>query len=290
MDVVLQLLHDTPSSGHPGRDSTLAAARSKYYWPTMRIAVEKHISQCLSCAQTKGTTSTTPILEYHLPAGSLDVVGIDLVQLPRSTQGSIYIHACVEHFSCFVVLAPLRNKSAVTVAHAIVSHLICLYTTPRVLLSDNGTEFKNRILADICSQYNIKQTFITAHHPACNGLVERTNRKVLEILWHLAGHLHRTSEDWLSQVAASINVSVNSSTGKTPHYIVFGYDKRLPYDVLLQSHSALYNPEDYSKLQLNSFRTVHASVREKLKASREEMIQRQHSHATPITFDVGDSI
>ncbi len=109
------------------------------------------------------------------------MVGIDLLQLPRSAQGSVYILVCVDHFSSFVVLAPLRNKSAVTVAHAIVSHLICPYTTPRVL-SDQGTEFKNQILADICFQYNIKQIFITAHHPASNGLVERTNRKVLDNL------------------------------------------------------------------------------------------------------------
>ncbi len=176
------------------------------------------------------------------------------------------------------------------VAHAIVFHLICPYTTPQVLLSDNGTEFKNQILADICFQYNIKQTFITAHHPASNDLVERTNRKVLEILQHLAGHLHGTWEDWLSQVAASIKSSANSSTRKTPHYITFGYDKRLPYDVLLKSPSPLYNHEDYSKLQLNSFQTIHASVREKLKPSREEMTQRQHLHATPITLDVGDSV
>ncbi len=111
VDVVLQLLHDTPSADHPGRDRTLAAARSKYYWPSLRIDVEKDISQCLSCAQTKGTTSTAPILEYHLPAGPFDVVGIDLLQLPRSTQGSVYILVCVDHFSRFVVLAPLRNTS-----------------------------------------------------------------------------------------------------------------------------------------------------------------------------------
>ncbi len=69
VDVVLRLLHYTPSAGHPGRDRTLTAARSKYYWPTMRIDVEKNISQCLSCAQTKNTASTAPILEYPLPAG-----------------------------------------------------------------------------------------------------------------------------------------------------------------------------------------------------------------------------
>ncbi len=231
---VLKLLHDAPSSGHPGRDRTLAAARRKYYWPTLRIDIEKHVSCCLSCAQTKGTTTTAPILEYPLPAGPFDVVGLDLLQLPRSSQGSGCILVCVDHFSRFVVLAPLRDKSAATVAHALVSHLICPYTTPRVLLTDNGTEFKNQVLADICAQYGVKQTFITAHHPACNGLVERTNRKILEILRHLSGRSHETWEDWLSQVAACINSTVNSSTGKTPNYIVYGCEKKFSYGVLLQ--------------------------------------------------------
>ncbi len=87
---VLKLLHDTPEAGHPGGDRTLSMARAKYYWPTMRLDTEKHIAPCLSCFETKGTT-TAPILEYQLPAGPFDVVGIDLLQLPRSIQGSIYV-------------------------------------------------------------------------------------------------------------------------------------------------------------------------------------------------------
>ncbi len=76
-------------AGHPGRDRTLFMARAKYYWPTLRLDIEKHIAQCLSCAETKGTTTTAPILGYPLPAGPFDVVGIDLLQLPRSIQGSM---------------------------------------------------------------------------------------------------------------------------------------------------------------------------------------------------------
>ncbi len=82
--IVLKLLHDTPEAGHPGRDRTLSMARAKYHWHTMRLNNEKHIAQCLSCADTKGTTTTAPIFEYPLPAGHFDVVGIDLLQLPRS--------------------------------------------------------------------------------------------------------------------------------------------------------------------------------------------------------------
>ncbi len=118
---------------------------------------------------------------------------------------------------------------------------------------------------------------------------ERKNRKILEILRYLSGRLHETWEDWLSQVAACINTSVNSSTGKAPHCIVFGCDKKLPYDVLLQSPSPLYYPESYSKLQLHSFQTSHASVRERLKDSREEMT-RKHLRATTATFNVGESV
>ncbi len=86
------------------------------------------------------------------------------------------------------------------------------------------------------------------------------NRKILEILRHPSGRLHETWEDWLSQAAACINSSVNSPKGKTTHYVVYGCDKKLPYDVFLQTPSPLYNPEDYSKLQLHREESVRASL------------------------------
>ncbi len=43
---VLRLVHDVPISGHPGRDETLALARKKYYWPTLRTDVESHVAVC----------------------------------------------------------------------------------------------------------------------------------------------------------------------------------------------------------------------------------------------------
>ncbi len=175
------------------------------------------------------------------------------------------------------------------VAHALASHLISPYTTPHILFSDNGTKFKKQIIEDICNQFNIKKTFITARHNASNGLVERTNRKILQILRHLVGKFHESWEDWLSHVAASINGSINISTGKTPHYISYGFDKRLPDYVLVHSPVSLHSLEDYSKLQLHCFQTIHESVREKLKASREEMLHKQHAQATPVTIQVRDS-
>ncbi len=255
----------------------------------MRLDIEKHIVQCLSCAETKGTTQTAPILEYPLSAGPFDVVGIDLLQLPRTIQGSAYVLVCVDHFSRFTILAPLYDRSATTIAHAVVSHFICPYTTPRVLLSENGTECMNQVLRDICTQFHIQQIFISSQHPASSIFLERTNRKILEILRHIAGHLQEAWEEWLSHVAASINGSANSSTGKTPHYFLYGFEKRLPYDVLVPSPVSLHSLGDYSKLQLHCFQTIHDSVRENFKASREEKLRKEHSQPTPVHLDVGIS-
>ena len=287
---VLRLVHDTPQAGHPGRDKTLAMARLKYYWPKMRLDITTHVSQCVSCAQHKGHTNTAPILEYPTPAGPFETVAIDLMQLTPSRQGSNYVLVCVDYFSRFVVLAPLQNKSANAVAHALVTHLLCPYTTPSVLLSDNGTEFKNEILHNICKQYNITQTFVAVQHPASNGLVERANKKILDVLRHVVSQLNDSWQDWLPHVAASINGSVNASTGKTPHYIIYGTEKRLPYDLLLQPRVPVYSIEDYAKNQLKAFQIIHESVRRNLQASRTEMIQRQHMSATPVTLQVNDVV
>ncbi len=126
----------------------------------------------MKCAQHKGTLpKPAPILQYPPSEGPWDVVSIDLLQLPASHQGSWYLLVCVDHLFRFVVLAPLQNKTAEAVAHALITNLFCPYSTPRVLLSDNA------LLAEICRQYNIKQTFTVTYHPSSNGLVERANRK-----------------------------------------------------------------------------------------------------------------
>ncbi len=58
--VVLKLIHDIPTAGHPGRDRTLAAARRVHYWPTMHADIDRYVAQCLiACAKLKGITKKT---------------------------------------------------------------------------------------------------------------------------------------------------------------------------------------------------------------------------------------
>ncbi len=141
---------------------------------------------------------------------------------------------------CFY--APLQNKTAEAVAHAFISKLICSHSTPCVLLSDNGVEFRNALLEEICKQFNINQPFTVTYHPLSNWLVECANREIFDVLRPIVGLV----------VVAIINSSGCESTGKTPYSIVYGREKRLPYDFLDQPQKPVYNIiEDQSKRQLN---------------------------------------
>ncbi len=157
---VLRVVHDVPISGHLGRDNTLALARKRYYWLMLRIDAESHVARCITCAQHKGVVKgPARILQCPLVEAPWDVVSVDLLQLPQSHHGSRYLFVCVDHFTRCVVLAPLKDKTATVVANALVTHLFCPFSTPRVILSDNGAEFRNGAVSEICSQFGIKQTF-----------------------------------------------------------------------------------------------------------------------------------
>ncbi len=149
---------------------------------------------------------------------------------------------------------------------------------------------KNEVIAEICSQFSIIQCVTAPYHPASNGLVERANRKILEALRHVTAGLEDTWEEWLPHVAASINSTYNSSIGETPHFVVFGVDKRLPYDVLLDHPRPLYNPDDYAKLQLSVFQKIHGAVHRRLTISQDAMLNRQHKKAQPVTIREGDLV
>ncbi len=126
MPAVLRMVHDAVITGHYGKERTLTAARARYFSPTMRLHIDEHVAKCVKCAQYKGTSSgPAPILEYFPPNRPWDVVSIDLLQLPPSTQGSKYLLVMVDMFSRYVVLAPIKDKTAQNVAHALITKLIC---------------------------------------------------------------------------------------------------------------------------------------------------------------------
>ncbi len=84
-----------------------------------------------------------------------------------------------------------------------------------------------------------------AYHLATNGLVERQNRKIIQTLRQLVGPYSSHWDEWLPQVAATLNSSLHKSISETPHFVgFFCQDKRLSYTLLSEKPQPVYNFDD----------------------------------------------
>ena len=76
---------------------------------------------------------------------------------------------------------PVRSKSAAEAARVMCDAVAAL-GYPRSLQSDNGEEFISQLLEQLCERMKISKGTITPGNPQSNGLVERSNRMIVEAL------------------------------------------------------------------------------------------------------------
>jgi hypothetical protein len=57
--LIVQEIHDSLMTGHPGRDSTLEMVQRHYWWPRMRHFVNEYVAGCTTCQQNKVNTHPT---------------------------------------------------------------------------------------------------------------------------------------------------------------------------------------------------------------------------------------
>ena len=288
--IVLFHIHDSPLAGHPGKDRSLRQAQRLYFWPSMRKDITDHCLACASCAAHRPTRHLeSPNLAYPIPHAPWDSVSIDVLKLPLTENGYQYLLVCVDSFSRFTILVPLKDKSARSVAQALIDEVICRYATPRVILSDNGREFNNAILQAVCDSFNIKKCNIVPYSPQANGKVERANRRILDIL-RFVTNADSAWDVQIPLVACSLNSAFHSSINESPHFVLFGTDKRLPHELLSAEARPLYCFDDYVKSRVHTFQRIHTSVRDNLIDTQEFMLSKQHRRATTREIVVGDIV
>jgi hypothetical protein len=114
----------------------------------------------------------------------------------------------------------LKDKAASTVA----SHLFrifCDFGFPKILQSDNGTEFCNSVINSLASFCYIDKRTISAYHPRANGLAERHVRTVKTTLGKLLDNQISLWTSYLCTVQLMININVHSLFNSAPFSVMF---------------------------------------------------------------------
>jgi transposase InsO family protein len=151
---------------------------------------------------------------YH-PAKSItanklwDYIEIDLIgPLPTSEKGHRYILIIVDVCTNYIVTRALENKEMEVMARKLWK-IFCEYSTPRILQSDNGTEFVNQVIKVLTIMYEIDHRLTTAYHPSANGLVERKNKEISRALKKFCEGTYTAWNNWLLLVQLSLNEGIS---------------------------------------------------------------------------------
>ena len=113
-----------------------------------------------------------------------------------------------------------------------VDEMFCRFSPPEQLHSDQGRQFESELLKEICTLLHIRKTRTTPYHPQCNGMVERINRTLLDMLSTTAGNHQADWQQHIRKLCLAYNSSIHSSTGVSPFFLMFGRQVKLPIDLM----------------------------------------------------------
>lgn len=107
--------------------------------------------------------------------------------------GFTYIIVISDYFTKFTEIFPLKNIDTKTIAETLFKGWIKRYGCPQEIHSDQGAQFESQLFREMCKVLQINKTRTTSYHPQSDGMIERLNRTIKDIL---SKYISVNQTDW----------------------------------------------------------------------------------------------
>ena len=280
------LAHDY--SGHNGARRVYNCLKRQYYWPGIRKQIFKHCKQCAECQLQNQGQPEKQFDRFQTPDLPMQFICMDLVGPihPPSSRGNRYVLTIIDMLTGFTIAVPIPDKNATTVCNAYRDNVYCVFGGSSRILTDNGTEFKNKEMKAICDELGVKQVFSLAYTPQSNGRLEGWHRFFKACI---AKHIRGGDVEWDELVPLAVsayNFFPCQSTKESPFLLMFGRDPMTPIAQLLEPKLRYYG-EKGNFLRMDSLRRLYAVVAENIKKVRDQQPQKIE---TPLNLKVNDLV
>ena len=218
-------------TGHFGILRTTHRIGLTYWWKGRRADVERVLSVCSTCDRVKASFNAVHPSLHPLPIeGMFYRWGCDLCgPFDETPRGHKYLLVCIEHFSKWVEVIPLRSKKPSETRDGFIQAVLTRFGAPAEVLTDRGGEFEAEFAKMLMECY-IDHRTTSADHPQTDGLAERmiqTMKMGMKKLILSYGQ----PQDWdlkAPWVAMGYRTSVQASTGLSPYEMLFGLNPVVP--------------------------------------------------------------
>ena len=177
----LHQAHDVPGAGHQGQEKTLQILRLDAYWVGMASDVNEHCQNCTLCQQAKlNSPPKAPLVS--LPVGRpWEMLAVDVLEVPISNHGNRYLLVVQDYFTKWAEAFPMPDQTAKRITNILIG-LCATMGLPQIIHSDQGRNFESAILHQTLQAFGVTKSHTSAYHPQGDGMVERLNRSILQIL------------------------------------------------------------------------------------------------------------
>ncbi|XP_062613758.1 uncharacterized protein LOC134275492 [Saccostrea cucullata] len=232
---VLSLAHESIMTGHLGTSRTASKVLAEFYWPGVQADVRRFCRSCDICQRTtqKGRTTKVPLGDMPIIEVPFRRVAVDLVGpiQPATSKGNRYILTIVDFATRYPEAIALKGIDTERVAEALVD-VFCRVGVPKEMLTDMGSQFTSELMTEVSRLLSIRQLTTTPYHPMCNGLVERFNGTLKQILRRLCAERPTDWDKYLSASLFAYRDAPQESLGFSPFELVYGHEVRGPMKIL----------------------------------------------------------
>ena len=159
------------------------------------------------------------------------VWGIDFMGPSPPSFGNQYILLVVDYVSKWVEVIACPINDANTVVGFIQKNVLTRIEAPRIIISDEGSHFANKMFAKLMNIYGFRHVMGLAYHPHSNGQTEIFNREIKTILEKT---VNASRKDWSSKLNNALwayRTAYKSPIGMSLYRIVFGKQCHLPLEL-----------------------------------------------------------
>lgn len=220
---VFELFHDL---SHPSGRITNRLISQRYVWPSMNKDISQWARDCIACQRSKvGRHVKLQPAIFSVPDQRFDHVHIDLIGPLPESDGYRYCLTMIDRFSRWPEAIPIKDISADIVAAAFYRNWIARFGSPKIITTDQGTQFESALFTALIRFVGGKRVRTTAYHPAANGLVERWHRTLKAAIM-----CHQVSKwsEVLPTVLLGLRTCYKEDLKASPAEFVYGTPLRVP--------------------------------------------------------------